>query len=58
LNNDQVAHDVAYRQATDYEAKAGQHNLQVFSAYVESDPLKCADLIQSGQRRCKRFRRV
>ena len=49
LNNDQVAHDVAYRQATDFvEAKAGQYNLQVFSACVESDPLKCADPIQSG----------
>jgi NADH-quinone oxidoreductase subunit J len=49
LNNDRVAHDVTYRQATDFaEAKAGQYNLQVFPACTESDPLKCADPIQSG----------
>lgn len=49
LNNDRVAHDLTYREPTDFvRARAGQYNALVFPACAEADQTKCPDPVKAG----------
>ncbi len=49
LNNDRVAHDLTYREPTDFvRARPGKYNALVFPACMEQDATKCADPIKAG----------